>query len=397
MPPSESEQRDPPALEPLGIYVHFPFCSVRCTYCDFPTVAGRDDRIAAYLDALHAEISGGQPDAVGAVDTIFFGGGTPSRMTGAQAERVVSALRSRFDVLPSAEITLEGNPESLTAAALEGFRRAGITRISVGGQSLDDRVLARVGRAHDAAGTRRAVAEARRAGFEDVSVDLIAGLPGEALDRWEATLREVASWSTDHVSVYLLESDKDTPLGRSVRSGRLVLADDDAMAEVYESTVRVLETEGLALYEISNFARGERRSRHNLKYWTDAPFAGFGLGAHGYLHGERRSNRDDLDGYVADAVAGRSPVATRDPYDRDRRLEEALFLGLRLREGVDLGALARRYGIDPEVRFRAAWERARDAALIERDGARVALTAAGRVRSNELFAELIEGAGSRPL
>jgi oxygen-independent coproporphyrinogen-3 oxidase len=397
MPPSGSDRAGPPAPEPLGVYLHFPFCSVRCTYCDFPTVAGRDDRISAYLDALDDEIGRGQPDAAGAVDTIFFGGGTPSRMSGAQAARILSALRARFDVASDAEITLEGNPESLTATALDGFRRAGITRISVGGQSLDDRVLARVGRAHDAAGTRRAVDEARRAGFEDVSVDLIAGLPGEALDRWEATLREVASWTTDHVSVYLLESDKDTPLGRSVRSGRLRLADDDVMAEVYESTVRVLEAEGLALYEISNFARGGRRSRHNVKYWTDAPYVGFGLGAHGYLHGERRSNRTDLDGYIADVAAGRSPGATHDPYDRDRRLEEALFLGLRLLEGIDLDALARRYGVDPAARFASAWDRAHEAGLIEREGPRVRLTAAGRVRSNELFAELIEGAGSRPL
>src|SRR5512139_1923465 len=148
MPPSGSDAvRPPPAREPLGIYVHFPFCSVRCTYCDFPTVAGRDDRIDAYLDALCREIDTGQPDAAGAADTVFLGGGTPSRMTGAQVERVLRAVRGRFALASGAEITLEGNPESLTAPALEAFGRAGITRVSVGVQSLDDRVLARVGRA----------------------------------------------------------------------------------------------------------------------------------------------------------------------------------------------------------------------------------------------------------
>ena len=382
MPPPVSE-------EPLGLYVHFPFCSVRCTYCDFPTVAGRDDRIEAYLDALDLEIAHGQPDAAGRADSIFFGGGTPSRMTGTQAARVLAALRDRFDVAADTEITLEGNPESLTPEALAGFAEAGINRISIGVQSLNDRVLARVGRAHDADGARRAVGDARRTGFREVSADLIAGLPGEDLDAWPRTIREAAAWGCDHLSVYLLESDKDTPLGRSVRSGRTHLADDDAMAGLYESTVATLEAAGFETYEISNFARDGKRTRHNVKYWTDVPFVGFGLGAHGYVAGERRGNRADLDGYLEELQAGRSPIATRDPFDPSRRLEEALFLGLRVAEGVDLDVLGARYGQDARARFATAWERGEAAGLIARSGGRVRLTAAGRVRSNELFAELI--------
>jgi oxygen-independent coproporphyrinogen-3 oxidase len=382
MPPPVSD-------EPLGLYVHFPFCSVRCTYCDFPTVAGRDDRIVAYLDALDREIAHGQPDAAGRADSIFFGGGTPSRMTGAQAARVLAALRDRFEVASDAEITLEGNPESLTPEALAGFAEAGINRISIGVQSLNDRVLARVGRAHDADGARRAVRDARRTGFREVSADLIAGLPGEDLEAWPHTVREAAAWGCDHLSVYLLESDKDTPLGRSVRSGRTHVADDDAMAGLYESTVGTLEAAGFETYEISNFAREGRRSRHNVKYWTDVPFVGFGLGAHGYVAGERRGNRADLDGYLEDLQAGRSPVATRDAFDPSRRLEEALFLGLRVAEGVDLDVLGARYGQDARTRFASAWERGEAAGLIVRSAGRVRLTTAGRVRSNELFVELI--------
>jgi putative oxygen-independent coproporphyrinogen III oxidase len=390
MPPSGSEGAGPPgAGAPLGIYAHFPFCSVRCTYCDFPTVAGRDDRIEAYLDALIAEIGSSQPDATGAADTIFFGGGTPSRMSTSQAARVLTAIRRRFDVSEDAEITLEGNPESLSAEALEGFRSAGITRISVGVQSLDDAVLRRVGRAHDAATASRAVADAREAGFPEVSMDLIAGLPGEDLSRWQDTLRAAVALQPDHVSVYLLESDKDTPLGRAVRAGRSRVAGDDAMAAIYERTAAALDAAGFPLYEISNFAPPAHRSRHNLKYWTDAPYAGFGLGAHGYVRGERRSNRRDLDGYLADVAAGRSPVDWREPYDRDRRRDEALFLGLRVAEGVDLDALGGRYGADLMTRHAAAWERGAAAGLIAWEGPRVRLTPAGRVRSNELFAELV--------
>jgi len=250
-------------------------------------------------------------------------------------------------------------------------------------------VLARVGRAHDAAAALGAIEAARGAGFADVSADMIAGLPGEDLVRWPETVRRIAAAGPDHVSVYLLESDKDTPLGRAVRHGRIGLADEDAMAAAYEATDDALEAAGFALYEISNFARGGRRSRHNLKYWTDQPYVGFGLGAASYVSGVRTTNRRDLDGYLADVHAGRSPVADRDPYDRDRRLEEALFLGLRVAEGVDLDVLGARYDADVQARFAPAWERAEAAGLIERLGARVALTRAGRVRSNELFAELL--------
>jgi len=384
MPPNASEA-------PLGIYVHFPFCSVRCTYCDFPTVAGRDERIEAYLDALIEEIATHQPDAAGAADTVFLGGGTPSRMTAAQTARVLDALRARFALAAEAEITLEGNPESLSAAALAGFRDAGVTRISVGVQSLDDAVLARVGRAHDAKDARRAVADAKGAGFHDVSVDLIAGLPGERGEAWRRTVSEVVSWAPDHVSVYLLETDKDTPLARGVRSGRVRIEDDDALAAMYETTAEALEAAGYPLYEISNFARPGHRSRHNLKYWTDAPYAGFGLGAHGYVGGERRANVRDLDGYVGAIAEGRSPREWAEPFDRERRLEEALFLGLRVAEGLDLAAIRERYGLDPEARYAEAWERAAAAGLIAREGSRVRLTRSGRVRSNELFAELVAG------
>ena len=390
MPRNGSERAGAPAdTAPLGIYVHFPFCSVRCTYCDFATVAGRDDRIETYLDALIQEIDSFQPEASGAADTIFFGGGTPSRMSASQAARVLAAIRGRFDVSDDAELTLEGNPESLTAEALSGFRSVGITRISVGVQSFNDAVLKSVGRAHDAATAARAVGLAREAGFGEVSLDLIAGLPGENLSSWPDTVRMAAALRPDHVSVYLLESDKDTPLGRSIRGGRTRVADDDAMADTYEETVVALDEAGFPLYEISNFARDGCRSRHNLKYWSDAPYAGFGLGAHGYVLGERRSNRRDLDGYLADVAASVPPIDWREPYDRDRRCEEALFLGLRVVEGVDLETLGARYEVDLLARHAVAWERAAAAGLIVWEGSRVRLTPGGRVRSNELFAELI--------
>jgi oxygen-independent coproporphyrinogen-3 oxidase len=374
---------------PAGVYVHVPFCSVRCTYCDFPTVAGQDGRIPAYLAALEREIGSFQPSAPEDVDTVYLGGGTPSRLSPDEVARILSAVRGRFAVAPGAEVTLEGNPESLSEPAIEGFVEAGVNRISVGVQSLDDRVLRATGRAHDAAGAEAAVLRVRRHGGCQVNADLIAGLPGEDLSRWGETLDRVQGWDTDHVSVYLLETDKDTPLSRAVASGRAEVADDDRQADLYRLTAERLEAGGLALYEISNFARAGRRSRHNLKYWTDAPYAAFGLGAHGYLGGMRRANRKDLAGYLRALEAGEDPIVWSDPFEAGRRLGEALMLGLRLAEGVDLGRVGARYGIDAEARFGAEWREAEEAGLLERQGRRVWLTAEGRLRSNALFVAFV--------
>jgi oxygen-independent coproporphyrinogen-3 oxidase len=378
----------PAEAAPAGVYVHVPFCAIRCSYCDFPTVAGQDARLPAYLDALEREIGSFQPEADGPVDTVYLGGGTPSRLTPAQVGRVLDAVRARFPVSGDAEVTLEGNPESLGEAALAGFAEAGVTRFSIGVQSLDDGVLRRVGRAHDAAQAETAVARALATGRQ-VNADLIAGLPGEDLTRWDDTLARVASWGTDHVSVYLLETDKDTPLSRAVRGGRVDIAGDDGQAEAYETTVRVLEGAGLLAYEISNFARQARQSRHNLKYWTDAPYAAFGLGAHAYAAGRRRANTRDLSAYLAALAEGRDPVEWSEPFDAERRLGEALMLGLRLSSGVDLDALAMRYRLDPRSLYAEAWERAQEGGLVLFEGARVRMTPGGRLRSNELFVAFV--------
>jgi oxygen-independent coproporphyrinogen-3 oxidase len=385
MPSKRSEE--PTGL--LGIYVHFPFCSIRCSYCDFPTVSGKDDLIEPYLDAIGREISQLQPDLPPRADTVFFGGGTPSRLTAGQVRRLLGTVRRRFRLPPDAEVTLEGNPESLTRDRLAGYRDAGITRVSVGVQSLDDSVLRRAGRAHDAAGALRALRDAREAGGVEVSADLIVGLPGERLSRWPATVRRVLEEEPDHVSVYLLESDKDTPLARAVRAGRVAVADDEALAEAYESTVDEMERGGWSQYEISNFSRPGKRSRHNLKYWSDEPFAGFGNGAHGYVGGKRRANRRDIRAYMERALGGVDPVEWSEEYDPGRRLTEAIFLGLRRAEGIDTEALARKYGDDPRERWAEAWSRGREAGLIEVSGTVVRLTRRGRLRSNELFAEFV--------
>ena len=374
---------------PAGVYLHFPFCAARCSYCDFATVAGRDDRIEPYLAALRREILAFQTRAPRVADTVYIGGGTPSRMSAKQLRALLGAVGERFDLAPGAEVTIEGNPESLLRGELEGYREAGVNRVCVGVQSLDDCVLRGVGRLHDARSAAAAVKGARGAGFRSVGLDLIAGLPGEDLAAWGRTVEAAVALEPDHVSVYLLETDKDTPLTRALRAGRIAPKDDDALASAYEITVDILDEAGFAAYEISNFAKPGHESRHNIKYWTDAPYAGFGVGAHAHLEGERRANVRDLDAYLSRLDAGEDPLDAAEAYDADRRAAEALVMGLRLASGVDLRDVEERHGVELERKHRDAWEKAESAGLMERAGTRVRLTRWGRLRSNELFAELI--------
>jgi len=383
-------KREPPLAErPAGLYLHFPFCAIRCTYCDFPTVAGQDDRIATYLRALADEVQRFQLDLPIAVDSIYLGGGTPSRMTPLQLGRLLSTVSRRFDLRPDCEITLEANPESLTPDRLRGYLDAGVNRISIGVQSLCDAVLQRVGRAHRAEDALRSLREASACEGLRVNVDLICGLPGEPLDRWDETIAAIGRLGPDHASVYLLETDEQTPLARSIRSGRTTCPDDEAVVWAYEQTATVLADFGLHQYEISSYARSGQRSRHNMKYWADDWYGGFGLGAHAYFLGRRRGNRRDLAGYLEDLAAGRDPVRTRDPWDPQRRLEEALIMGLRVVDGVAIDGLSRRYGVCLREHYADEWSRAIDRGILEWRDERARLTPYGRLHSNELFRELI--------
>lgn len=382
-------ENPPDSAVPAGVYLHFPFCVSHCSYCDFRTVIGQDGLIDRYLVALASEIDHWQPELCSPVDSVFIGGGTPSRMTSTQLSSLLATVRGRFQLGADSEITLECNPESLCAEKLDGYASAGVTRLSIGIQTLDEHVLKSVGRAHDIPTARQAVTMAQQHGAFEINVDLIAGLPGERLDRWEQTVIEVAAMQTDHVSIYLLETENDAPLSRRIKSGRVVVADDDELAQAYQQTVQTFEREGLQLYEICNFARAGRRCRHNVKYWSDGWFAGFGLGAHAYFAGRRRANHGSLERYLASHVAQEDPLEWQDDWDGRLRLEEAMICGLRLVTGIDLVALGRRYNTDLEAEFRYLWVSSEDSGLIEREGTSVRLTPRGRLLSNTVFREII--------
>ena len=376
------------AGEPLGVYVHVPFCEVKCSYCHFAIDPGAapGSRQERYVAALLREIEAAPG---GRADTLYFGGGTPSLLRRDLLERVMRALRSRFDTAPGAEVTLEANPLDLDEGGYSAVAALGINRLSLGVQSFDDAVLREMGRLHSADGARQAFAWARGAGFASVSIDLILGWPGESDERWRRNLDAVEALGPDHVSLYVLEVEGKTLLSHRERQGRLGLPDDDLVADLYLETAARFDALGLRRYEISNFAQAGHASRHNAKYWDDAPFLGVGMSAHSYRGGRRFWNAPGFGAYCqaveerGSAVAGERVLSSRE------RVQEALFTGLRRREGVDLAAFRGRYGADLLADFGAQLRDAFDAQLLELESDRLRLTVRGVLLSNEVFRALV--------
>jgi oxygen-independent coproporphyrinogen-3 oxidase len=369
----------------LGLYVHLPFCEAKCTYCHFAIDPRRPDkgREERYVRAVLAEMAAAP--ALPA-DTLYFGGGTPSLVSLDLLGRLAALARSRFRLPDGAEITLEANPRDLDQAGYRDLRGLGVNRLSLGVQSLDDKVLSEMGRHHAAADARRAVEWAQAAGFANVSVDLILGWPGETRERWARNLDGLRALAPDHVSLYVLEVEGKTVLGHRARRGTLALPDEDLTADLYWATADALEALGLARYEISNFARPGRESMHNRKYWDDAPFLGFGMSAHSYLDGRRFWN---LPGYATycraiETGGGRAAACGERLLEPRQRAAEALFTGLRRREGVDLARFRSAHGVDPLEAY-ADLRDALDAGLVAAEGGRLRLTDAGVLLSNEVF------------
>lgn len=379
---------------PLGLYAHVPYCTVRCTYCDFYLVPARGRDPAAYVEALCGEIAAAGREFAGrAADTIHLGGGTPSLLPGPLLERILGALRAAFRLAPGAEIALEANPEDVDGNRLEGWLAAGVNRLSVGVQALDDGLLRLLRRPHDAGRAIAALEAARRSGPRSLGVDLILGLPGQGR---EAALEGIArsfDLGADHVSLYLLEVQPATRLGRDVALGRLSPMPDDEAARLYDEAADLLERRGFEHYEISNFARPAHRSRHNLKYWTDEEYLGFGPSAHSYVGDRRWANAADLRAYVH---GGGAAARIEDGRSRARRAAEALFAGLRLAEGVDLEALRGRYGADFAAPDEVLLDELAAAGLLERDTTRLRLTRRGRLVSNEVFERFLPAAVPSP-
>jgi oxygen-independent coproporphyrinogen-3 oxidase len=367
----------------LGLYLHIPFCASICSYCNFNRGLFDSALKTAYVRALEEEIRRAGDGST--ADTIFFGGGTPSLLEPAEVARLIDACRDVFVVAPDAEVTLETNPETVTIDRMEGFRAAGVTRVSLGVQSLDDAELQRLGRTHTSTRARTAVSVIRSADFENVSLDLMMWLPQQGMADWQATVEGTIQLNPDHISLYLLELYPNAPLREAMARAAWSLAPDDDAAEMYLWAMARLDAEGYSQYEISNVTRPGRESRHNLKYWRDGAWLGFGCGAHSTRGAARWKNVASTTEYIDRVREGRDLQVDRRVRTELEQLEDALFTGLRLCDGVDLASVGRRYGVDVWARYGQALRPHIDAGRLLWSKGRLRLTRPGMLVANDVM------------
>ena len=397
---------------PAGIYIHTPFCRSRCSYCDFATGIYESNTADRYVRALTKEISRwnevGTPKTV---DTIYFGGGTPSLLSVNQLEAILTAVRARFAVDETAEITLEINPGDggtsaasklngggLAAAVLRrgssndffrALKQLGINRASFGAQTFNDRELKMLGRTHDAAGIGETFELLREAGFANINFDLIAGLPHQTLAGWKRNLERALELRPEHLSLYLLDVHEGTPLHEQITRGMRPQPDEDLAADMYSVMIEEVCAAGYEHYEISNFCRVGFASRHNTKYWMRDAYYGFGNSAHSHDGGRRRwANERDALQYVESIERDDSPIVERTEVSDDDARSEAIFLGLRLMRGVDLENYHAQFDVDLHEQYHGEIDRLKQAGLIEIDREVLRLTSRGALLSNEVFAAL---------
>ena len=367
----------------LGLYIHIPFCSAICNYCNFNRglfEAGLKDR---YVDALLREIEAAATHEP--ADTIFFGGGTPSLLEPAEIGRLIDACRGAFAVSGDAEITLETNPETSSLERLEQFRAAGVNRVSFGVQSFREEELKRLGRLHSADRARQAAREARAAGLTNVSLDLMMWLPQQTRSHWQESVEALIDVGPEHASLYILELYPNAPLKEDMARAGWSLAPDDDAAEMYLWSMDRLERAGYRQYEISNVARPGREARHNLKYWRDGEWLGFGCGAHSTRDGVRWKNVSATEAYVARVSSGQSLRAEERRMSPEERVEEALFTGLRVRDGIDLVTLRERYGVDVRAAYGEALAPFVSERLVIFEENRLRLSREGMLVANEIL------------
>ena len=377
-------------MSSLGIYLHIPFCRSRCSYCDFSTGLYKADLVQRYVAALVRELSSTLGWSSTKVDTIYFGGGTPSLLSAPQLEIILNSLHANFSIDPLAEITMEMNPGTVSLSTLKEFRQLGVNRASFGAQTFDDESLARLGRSHTTKETLATYKHLRRAGFENVSFDLIAGLPGQTLSQWKSNVEQSLELRPEHLSFYLLEVHSGTPLADHIRRGIQPQPDEDLAGIMYEQMVERATSAGYLHYEISNLSLQGYESRHNTKYWTGAPYLGFGCSAHSYdgLH-RRWSNEREIGRYLELIETGTSAEVEARELSAEDVQAEAVFLGLRLMKGFDTLKYRELFGVDLREKHQSDLTRFQEAGLIELEGDWLRLTRNGALLSNEVFAAFV--------
>ena len=385
-----------PLGESAGIYIHVPFCAHICPYCDFNTYAGQEGLVPRYVAAVEQDIVHQGPALAGhRISSIFFGGGTPSLLPATSIDRLLRACRSSMNVDAAAEVSLEANPNGLTGAYLTDLRRAGVNRLSLGGQTLDRRGLRTLGRLHEAGDVLAALRMARSAGFDNLNLDLIFGWPGQTLESWRSDLDTVLDAApdraVDHLSLYSLIVEPGTPMADAVARGILHVADDDFGADLYEAAMERLDEAGFIHYEVANWARDTRfESRHNRVYWRNGEYVGIGAGAHGHLAGQRTMNHLLPATYCGSIESGTGAVSNAETISPAMAMGETMMLGLRLlRDGVSDDAFARRHGSALGEVYGSLIDELAKTGLVDRQSDSVRLSRRGLLLANDVCARFL--------
>ncbi|MCG9967035.1 radical SAM family heme chaperone HemW [Pelotomaculum terephthalicicum JT] len=376
----------------LGLYIHVPFCVRKCRYCDFISYPYTKGAAGIYLDSLFKEIEmygGILPEHDKILTSVFIGGGTPTCLPVEKLLSVLEKVNKNFHLPPGCEITVEANPGTVGRRSLALLRKGGVNRLSLGVQAFQDNILAVLGRVHTAAEAAGAVRAAREAGFENLNLDLIYGIPGQTGEDWLESLDQATALGPEHIAAYGLQLEAGTPLEQAVSSGGLEPCSEDLELFMYQTAIDYLTGRDYVHYEISNFARSGRESVHNLNYWLNQSYLGIGPAAHSYLQGERFANDSTIKGYAGSLAQGKLPVAARDAAIVRHEMAETMFLGLRLLKGVHLEAFYHRFGRRAEDIYRVEITSLREAGLVELADGYLRLTAKGLPLGNEVFKEFV--------
>lgn len=377
-------------MDSIGLYIHFPFCQSKCNYCDFNSYSGKNSLIQPYIDGLLKEMEVYSNESnISHLKSIFIGGGTPSIMEGSQVELIVEGIYKYFRPLPNIEITLEGNPGTLSAEKLRSYRGAGINRLSMGLQACQQQLLERLGRIHTYNDFLNNLMEAKKHGFNNINVDLMMGLPGQSLKDWQWTLGEITSLGIPHISAYSLIWEEGTAFYASLLENRLQQLDEAIELEMYHFTMDYLKSKGYNHYEISNYALDNYRCNHNIIYWKNQNYLGLGAGAHSHIKGRRFSNEIAIEGYIDRVQNGKSPIVEEVSLTREDEISETMFLGLRMLEGIKISDFIQRFGVSPGDIYGDRLLKLVEQDLLEISNDRIKLTKKGLDLGNVVFSEMI--------
>lgn len=373
-------------MQPASVYVHIPFCISKCRYCDFNSIALKEPVEHRYIEALLREISKASANAP-AIQTVYLGGGTPTILHEELIKRIMDHLFQSFKIHPDAEITIEANPGTLNHKKLAAIRSTGINRISIGAQSFDEKELLFMGRLHKTADIEASVSSARQAGFRNLSLDLIYGLPGQSLDQWQNSLAKAASLGPEHISTYELTIENGTPLSDDIIMGRFRVPDEDLVSDMYYLAIEKLTDAGYHQYEISNFAKKGFECKHNINYWNRGWYLGFGAGAHSFWNCLRRSNIRDISDYCDCIETSSDTTDEHTVIDNDEAVRETIFLGLRKLDGIDLSELP----ADVRLKIEKAASELVRSSLVSIENNRLKLTRKGLILSSEVIVRVLSG------